>query len=225
MTNIDNLISELTSAVGTRSVSYNSASAACDVYEGYAFALVIRAAFAAGGHVHYRDRHSNPVTSLLFRTSPGMLYSTAHPYTHAVIRFRGSPPLEAHVGVRVQGRSGVLHECDVLVLPVDEAELSRNNDVAPRGTRVLIAIECKYYAGHLSLKLARGFHGLHADLGVKNPYFIANIKAQRIERYLTSLGRNWENGVIPNSQEATFFVGALRDAFKKYQSREGSLVP
>jgi hypothetical protein len=41
MTNIDDLIAELTDAVGNRTVSYNSASAAWDVYEGYAFALVI----------------------------------------------------------------------------------------------------------------------------------------------------------------------------------------
>jgi hypothetical protein len=225
MTHIDDLISELTNAVGGRPVSYNSASAAWDVYEGYAFALVVRAALAAGGLVRYDDRYGNQVTSLLFRTSPGMLYSTAHPYTHAVIRFRGCPPLEAHVGVRVQGKSGVLHECDVLVLPASEAELSRNNDVAPRGTRSLIAIECKYYAGYLSLHLARGFHGLHADLGVKNPYFIANIKAPRIQRYLTSLSRNWENGVVPGTQEAMYFMGQLREAFKKYQSSEGWLAP
>jgi hypothetical protein len=224
MTAIDDLIAELRNSVGNRAVSYNSASAAWDVYEGYAFALVIQAAVAAGGRVHYEDRHGAQVSNLVFRTSPGMLYSTAHPYTHAVIRFRGCPPLEAHVGVRVQGRSGVLHECDVLVLSMAEAELSRSRLVAPRGTRSLIAIECKYYAGHLSLHLARGFHGLHADLGVKNPYFIANLHTQRIERYLTTLGRNWENGVIPNSREATFFVGQLREAFKKYQSSEGWLA-
>jgi hypothetical protein len=224
MTRIDDLIDALTSAVGDRAVSYNSASAAWDVYEGYAFALVIRAAVAAGGYVRYEDRFGNEVNNLLFRTSPGMLYSAVHPYTHAVIHFRGCPPLEAHVGVRVQGKSGVLHECDVLVLPTAEAELSRTREVAPRGRRSLIAIECKYYAGHLSLQLARGFHGLHADLGVKNPYFIANLKAQRIQRYLTALGRNWENSVVPGSQEANFFVGQLREAFKKYQSSEGWLA-
>ena len=182
MTRIDDLITALASAVDDRPVSYNSASAAWDIYEGYVFGLVIRAAAAAGGYVRYEDRFKNATDNLVFRTSPGMLYSTTQPYAHAVINFRGCPPLEAHVGVRVQGRSGVLHECDVLVLPVAEAELSRTREVAPRGTRSLIAIECKYYAGHLSLQLARGFHGLHADLGVKNPYFIANLKAQRIQK-------------------------------------------
>jgi hypothetical protein len=225
MTRIDDLIAELTTAVGNRAVSYNSASAAWDVYEGYAFGLVIRAAVAAGGRIWYEDRFGNTANNLVFRTSPGMLYSTAQPYTHAVIDFPGCPPLEAHVGVRVQGKSGVPHECDVLVLSAAEASLSRDRGVVPRGTRSLIAIECKYYAGYLSLHLARGFHGMHADLGVKNPYFIANLRAQRIEKYLTSLGRNWERGVIPDSQEATFFVGQLREAFKKYQSREGGLAP
>jgi len=225
MTAIDGLISALTSTVGDRTVSYNSASAAWDVYEGYTFALVVRAAIAAGGQIWYEDRFGKEVNSLVFRTSPGMLYSTVHPYTHSIIDFPGCPLLEAHVGVRVQGRSGVLHEADVLVLPSTEAELPRNKDVAPRGFRSIIAIECKYYAGHLSLHLARGFHGLHADLGVKNSYFISNLEAPRIQKYLTYHGRNWERDVVPNSRESNFFIGALREAFKKYQSSEGTLAP
>jgi hypothetical protein len=222
MTRIDDLIAALTQVVGQRPISYNSSSAAWDVYEGYAFALVIQAAVAAGGRIRYEDRFGNSVNDLVFRTSPSMLYSTTHPYTHAVIRFRGCPLLETHVGVRVQGKSGVLHECDVLVLPKAEAELSRTREVAPRGTRSLIAIECKYYAGHLSLQLARGFQGLHADLGVKNSYFIANIKAQRIQKYLNYHNRKWEHGVLPASKESDFFVSQLREAFKGYQSREGT---
>jgi hypothetical protein len=225
MTRIDDLLSELANAVGGRDISYNSSSAAWDIYEGYAFALVIRAAAAAGGAVSYEDRDGNSVSRLLFRTSPGMLYSMAHPYTHAVLSFPGCDPLEMHVGVRVQGKSGVLHECDVLVLPVDEANLSRTKNVAPRGTRALIAVECKYYASHLSLYLARGFHGLHSDLGLKYPYFVTNLRALRIERYLTYHNRNWENGVIPNSRQAVYFEGQVREAFKKYQSIHGALAP
>jgi hypothetical protein len=225
MSTVDDLLSELTNAIGGRSVSYNTASAAWDIYEGYTFGLVVRAALAAGGTISYEDRYGKQVTKLLFRTSPGMLYSTVHPYTHAVISFDGCDPLELHVGVRVQGRSGILHECDVLVLPVEEANLSRTKNVAPRGTRSLIAIECKYYSGYLSLYLARSFHGLHADLGLKYPYFVTNLRAQRIERYLTYHNRNWENGVVPHSREATYFEGQVREAFKKYQSIHGALAP
>ena len=92
MTRIDDLIAELTSTVGDRTVSYNSASAAWDVYEGYAFGLVIRAAVAAGGHVWYEDRFGNAANNLVFRTSPACSIPAAQPYTHAVIDFRGCPP-------------------------------------------------------------------------------------------------------------------------------------
>ena len=224
MSRIDDLLTELENTVGNRGVSYNSSSAAWDIYEGYAFALVIRAAVAAGGYIDYRDRDGNQVNNLLFRTSPGMLYSRTHPYTYAVITFPGCDPLELHLGVRIQGKSGVLHECDVLVLSAEEAQLSRDQDVAPRGSRSLIAIECKYYASYLSLGLARGFHGLHADLGVKYPFFITNLRAQRIERYLTYHNRSWETMVFPNSREAIYFEGQLREAFKKYQSISGPIA-
>src|SRR3954449_124772 len=121
MTAIDDLLDELSATVGRRPMSYHSASAANDIFEGYVFGLIIRAAVAAGGSVAYEDVFGSPATRLVFRTSPGMLYSTTHPYTYAVVDFPNCDPLEVHVGVRVQGRSGVLHECDVLVLPQAEA--------------------------------------------------------------------------------------------------------
>lgn len=225
MTRIDDLLADLSNAVGGRSISYNSASAANDIYEGYAFGIVIRAAIAAGGSVQYQDCHGKSASGLLFRTSPGMLYSTLHPYTHAVLSFAGCDPLELHIGVRVQGKSGVLHECDVLVLPVDEANMSRTRSVAPRGNRALLAIECKYYASYIALHLARGFHGLHSDLGVKHPFFVTNLRAPRIEKYLTYHNRSWESGVIPAVKETTYLEGLIREAFKKYQSTHRALSP
>ena len=225
MTAIDNLLVELSALLGDRSTSYNSMSAAWDIYEGYAFGLVVRAGVAAGGSVAFEDSHHRPASRLLFRTSPGMLYSTSHPYTHAVLSFSDCDPLEVHVGVRVQGRSRVLHECDVLVLAADEAELARSKGVAPRGSRSLLAVECKYYATHLSLHVARGFHGLHADLGLPHPYFVANIRAPRIERYLSYHKRSWENGVMPGSDEAKYLEGLMREAFKKHIAVRGVLAP
>lgn len=225
MTLVDQLLADLESSVGGRSTSYNTQSAAWDIYEGYVFGLVVRAAWAAGGSVQYKDVDGNAAGRLLFRTSPGMLYSRAHPYTYAEIQFPGCSALEVHVGVRVQGRSGVLHECDVLVLPADEADLSRSKQVAPRGTRSLIAVECKFYATHLSLHLARGFHGLHSDLGMKHPFFVANLRAPRIERFLSYHNRSWENGVTPGEPPATYFEGLVRDAFKRHQAMRGVLAP
>ncbi|MEU8604553.1 hypothetical protein [Streptomyces parvulus] len=58
-----------------------------------------------------------------------------------MVAFDHAPALE----VQDQGNSGVLHECDVLILPADEPALSRQMRMAPRGNKWLLAIECKYY--------------------------------------------------------------------------------
>ncbi|NHC15958.1 hypothetical protein [Motilibacter deserti] len=225
MTGVDDLLRELQAVLGTRASNYNSASAANDVYEGYVFGIVLRAAVAAGGRIDFRDVHGAVPSRLVFRTSPGMLSSTTHPYTHAVVTFSDCDPLEVHVGVRVQGRSRVLHECDVLVLPADEAALSRTKQVAPRGIRCLLGVECKYYATHLALHLARGFHGLHSDLGLLHPFFVANIGAPRIQRYLSHHKRKWEVDVLPGGNAARYLEGQFREAFKTYIAMRGTLAP
>ncbi len=225
MTRIDDLINELRAAVGGRPTSYNSRSAAWDIYEGYVFGLVLRAGVASGGGLRFEDADGRPATRLVFRTSPGMIYSRAQRFTHAVLDLPGCDPLEVHVGVRVQGRSRVLHECDVLVLPAAEADLARTKSVAPRGSRSLLAVECKYYGTHLSLYLARGFQGLHNDLGLKHPFFVANINSPRVERYLSYHNRRWGHGVRPQSTEEACFIGALREAFKHHVAVRGVLAP
>lgn len=221
MTRPDDLLDAFRSAVGGRPVAYNSSSAAWDLYEAYVFGLVLRAGVASGGGVRFRDVDGGSAGRLVFRTSPGMIYSRVQPFTHAVLDLPGCDSLEVHVGVRVQGRSRVLHECDVLVLPQAEADVARSRTVAPRGTRCLLAVECKYYGTHLSLHLARGFHGLHADLGLRYPFFVANIGAPRVERYLSYHNRRWSHGVMPGTNEESYFVGVAREAFKHHMAVRG----
>jgi hypothetical protein len=104
VTEFDDLLLDLHLSLGGRSTTYNVASAVWDVYEGYVFGLVVRAGVAAGGAVTFEDVGGRPVNRLVFRTSSGMLYSTTHPYTHAVLQFPDCDPLEVHLGVRVQGQ-------------------------------------------------------------------------------------------------------------------------
>jgi hypothetical protein len=150
------LLTEIQRTLGSISVSYTAASQVNDVFEGFVFAAAVDAGANYGATVEYRDVHGTVTRHLRFRTSPGRIYSTTHRYTHAVLDFSDSPRLEVHVGVQVLGKSGVLHECDVLVLPEEEAALCRQNEVAPKGSRCLLAIECKYYGSYLALGLARG---------------------------------------------------------------------
>lgn len=68
-----------------------------DVYEGYLFSLATSTASNLGATVHHRDVNGNAVNNLVFRTSPGQLYSTTHPYTQAVLEMPGGrEPGQSH---------------------------------------------------------------------------------------------------------------------------------
>jgi len=68
-------------------VSYSTASEANDVYEGFLFSLVVATARKSGAAVHYEDVTGSKTHSLVFRTSPGRLWSARHNYTYAVVEF------------------------------------------------------------------------------------------------------------------------------------------
>src|SRR5215472_13089752 len=97
-------------------LGYDDSSKSNDVFEGYIWSLVLQAARAEGAAVRYETRDEMVTQDLCFRTSPGNIFSSAQQYTHAVIDFAGYPALEAHIGIKVAGKSRLLHECDVAVL-------------------------------------------------------------------------------------------------------------
>lgn len=179
----------------------SAASDASDIFEAYVFCLVIQAARTEGAIVHYRDVYGTPnLSAFVFRTSPGYIFSTAHPYTHAVIEFPQKPVLEVHVGVRVAGKSDVLHECDVAVIQQVEAETCRQRMVPPRSSKVLIAVECKFYTTPLQLHLARAFIGLTSDLSAQTSVFVTNSSSNTLEKLLTGRKRDWEHNLLPSAR-------------------------
>jgi hypothetical protein len=176
-----------------------------DLYEAYIFSILIRAARNEGATISYRDTSNNISPSLIFRQSPGQIYTTTQPFTHAVLEFPDKPILEAHIGIRVQGWSGVLHECDLCVLFQGEAVTCRAQQCEPRQNQLIIAIECKYYTSQLQLGLGRNFLGLASELRnvQQDIYFISNTSSEHIERLLSkhsSSKRKWERNIIPSSK-------------------------
>lgn len=63
----------------------------------------------------------------------------------------------------VTGRSGVAHECDVLVLTEAAAQAARHAGTHPTYRDAVLQAECKFYTRDLPLGLARGMRGLSAD--------------------------------------------------------------
>jgi hypothetical protein len=194
-----------------------------DIFEAYVLTLVIRAARTENATVSYASRNGMPATELLLRTSPGFIFSTAKNYTHAVLTFPDGRVLEGHSGIKVAGKSGVLHELDVAVLERAEAENCRRNNVSPRSSKVLIGVECKFYASALQLHLARAFLGLVNDLSVKSPFFVTNTNSVSVEKLLSHRVRHgWEKDISPacKNTEVDRLVSALRSCFKNFKAQQ-----
>jgi hypothetical protein len=221
MTIEDDLLNQIAGTFGSAiSSSLNTTSDSSDIFEAYVFSLALEAAQTEGATITYRDVLGRIPTDFVFRTSPGYIFSTTHNYTHAVILFPSKAPLEAHIGVRVVGKSGVLHECDVAVIEQSEAETCRRRQVPPRSSKVLIAVECKFYSTPLQLHLARAFIGLTVDLSATKPIFVTNSSSDSLEKLLTGRDRDWEHNLVPSFPvEVMRLRHKFQDAFQKYKAR------
>lgn len=215
---IKSIQAALKSAVSAGSVAKSNPS---DIYEAYIFSLIVQAAREEGATIDFVHRDGATAKDLVFRTSPGYIYSTAKNYTHARIEFANRPVLEAHVGIRISGKSGVLHEADVSVIEEAEAENCRNHRLSPRSSKGLILAECKFYSSHLQLHLARSFVGLVGDMSVKEPFFVSNTSSFSVDKLLSHRVRNWEKDINPSckNREEERLIFSFRTAFKNYVSR------
>lgn len=220
MSTIQQLVTQIETALGTGlSASMATSSAACDLYEIYVLSIAIRAAREEGAAVRFELPDGSAAKTLTFRRSPGHIWSHAHPYSHAVVEFLSKPSLEAHVGIYVSGKSGVIHEADLAILRRDEALTCRNSNVPPRQSKIIAAVECKFYATTLGLHLARGFMGLCTDLTARNVYFVTNTESATAERLLSHHRRNWERRVEPrNAREVERLRNTFQTAFRNFQA-------
>jgi hypothetical protein len=197
-----------------------NASTTDDIFEAYVFSLALEAARIEGAHISFRDVYGRTPSIFTFRTSPGYIFSTTQPYTHAVIDFPGRPILEAHIGVRVAGSSGVLHECDVAVLYQSEAATCRLNRVSPRSSKLIMGIECKFYSSTIPLGLARSFIGLGLDLSAQDCYFVVNTSSDSAEKLLAKKNRAYGCNIVPSSSIAVDRLrSSFQSSFAKFKAR------
>jgi len=198
--------------------SLTSASHAFDLYEAYVFTLVLRGAEREKFAVTYETVVPGLPNVFTFRTSPGHIYTSTQPYSYAVLTSQNGLVLEAHVGVRLLGKSHVAHECDVLVLHRQEAVDCRANRVDPRHIHAEMAVECKFYAAGLDLGLLRGFVGLSADLARPVSTIVSNVTSTSMAQFFKAHKRLWEDHLTPGSSAEERFVGDVRSALHRFQS-------
>lgn len=215
------MVSEIDAALaGIPKANLTSASAGYDLYEAYIWALVLKAARNEGATVRFRNRDGNLPTNFWFRTSPSNIFSSAHEYCHAEIEFPGRPVLEAHVGIYVTGRSQIAHECDVAVLYKSEAEICRSSNVEPRSSKLVLAVECKYYINSgIGINLGRSFLGLLSDVYKGDRYFVGSADAPNVKTLFAAHRKNHELGLTPlNKRLEARLVSAFEKTFDLFKS-------
>jgi len=214
------LLAQIRSALTPLPPSLTNSSQGSDLFEAYIFTLILQAARSEGATVSYETVFGSTPTQFYFRTSPGHIYSTRHPYTHAVIDFGRRPSLEAHLGILVSGKSQVLHECDVAVLDRSEAQECRQNRTEPRSRTLTLSAEAKFYTTTLGLDLARSYIGLISDLTTSFPCFVANTTSVSAMRLLSARKeRNWFDDVIVGQSSADLLRSFFARAFHYYKAR------
>ena len=214
------LLATIRSAITPLPPSLNNSSHGSDLFEAYILTLIVQAARLEGGSVAYETVDETTPTQFYFRTSPGHIYSRLHPYTHAVIDFGVRPPVEAHLGILVAGKSGVLHECDVAVLDRAEAQECRRNRTEPRSRTLTVSAEAKFYTTALGLNLARSFVGLISDLSVSFPCFVANTTSVSAMRLLAARrDRHWYDHVMVGQSSTDNLRSFFATAFHHYKAK------
>ncbi|UKA28452.1 hypothetical protein [Photobacterium damselae] len=203
MTQKNKLISELNKYLGNSKIAKLLNNSNSDLYEAYIFSIVLQAAKLQGAKVYFENINGNVTNSLLFRTSPGNIYSKAKDYTHAVIEFPDFKIVEVHIGIKVTGMSGVTHEADVAIIERSEGETCRLQNVHPRHTKLIFAVECKYYFTNLGINLARSFLGLDKEFNSKKVFFVSNTTSRSVEKILSKHSRNWDRNIIPRFNNDT----------------------
>lgn len=221
MTTNTSLLNSIRALLGAIATPRLTEASTCDLFEVYVFSIILDAARREGATITYENVDGSIPASFTFRTSPGYIFSTVNPYTHAVINFSNKPILEAHLGVRVAGKSKVLHECDILVLHQDEAAICRLGQISPNSSKSILAVECKYYTSNLQLHLARSFMGLVTDFSSSTRYFfVSNTSSRTVEQLLAHHRKHWEKNIIPSSiTELERLRNLFQDAFKNFNAR------
>lgn len=215
------LMSEIAAALaGLPSANLSRASAGYDLYEAYVWALALRAAKNEGATVRFRSRDGSAPSAFWFRTSPSKISSDRHNYCHAEIEFPQRPVLEAHVGVYVAGRSGVSHECDIAVIYKSEADICRRSNVEPRSSKVVMAVECKYYIDSgIGIGLGRSFLGLLHDVYKGDRYFIGTSDSPNVRMLFAKHRKDFELGLSPMDRRLeNRLIGSFERTFRNFRS-------
>lgn len=217
LTNSD-IKSKLSSSINP---DFNGVTEQANIFDVYLFTILLKALANEGATIYYNNILDETPKYLTFRKTAGKIHGTAHPYTYAVVEFADKPPLEVHLGVKVQGRAGVLHNCNILILYQKEANMCRLLNREPRHSQVILAVKSQHSTSELKLEMAGAFIGLASDIRYEGgSYFISNSYSEPVAKLLTMARKKWEHKIFPSStNDVNRLMYSFQTIFKDFKAR------
>lgn len=176
------------------------------IYEIYVISLVLKTLQNLGAQISIRDINNNVTNNLVFRLAPGAIWSPTNNAGFINFLYNGNE-YELQNGVRIQGKSKVLHEADISIIEKDEAVNCRQNQIHPRSSKVKLLIECKFYGNNLPLNLGREFLGLSTEFNGRIKTITSNSSSDEIFNLIRShRGTTNFNISITNKKNNDVFI-------------------
>ncbi|WP_341734941.1 hypothetical protein [Microcoleus sp. EPA2] len=200
---------------------FNGAIEQANIFDVYLFTILLKAIANEGGTIYYNNVLDETPKYLTFRKTPGKIHGNTHPYTYAIVEFPDKPALEVHLAVKVQGRAGVLHNCNLLMLYQKEANICRLLQREPRHSQVILAVKSQHNTSELKLETAGAFIGLASDIRYEGgSYFISNTYSEAVAKLLTIARKKWELNIFPRAtNDVHRLMYSFQTIFKDFKAR------
>jgi hypothetical protein len=177
------------------------------VYEIFIFTLILESLENIDARFSVYDYQGNPSNVFIFRGAPGLIYTPTTKAGFVSIEYNGNR-YELHNGLRVIGKSNVLHELDICILDKKEADRCRLNRINPRYSKIRMLIECKYYGSYMPIALGREFIGLSSEIAIRIKAFISNNNNQDLLKLISRYGCTGKFDLqITNGRAMRSFIG------------------
>lgn len=221
---LENAVKALLSSAGARGILQLNSYTQERAYEAYIFSLCTKAVLKLGGTVSLiginSGKNPNPI---VFRGSPGVIYSKAQDFAYALCSLNGKE-FEIHADVQFLGQSSASHEIDISLVQHDAADRCRKRLEYPGMSQHLIgAIECKFYFGNPGVSLARTFAGLLSDASSNRvEAFVYNRSSDDIGAFFSKLNssNSFDNLVPSNAIYEDMFVNYIMLELSKWSKRK-----
>lgn len=171
--------------VGAGAPALTSRAVVEKIYEIFVFTCVMKAlASLDDTTLSPRDSQGNPTSNLVFRLGPGRIYAPTSAPGFILVTYRGRT-FEILNGVKVLGRSRILHELDVCLIEHGAAGSCRRRRQDPQQKAIKFLAECKFYGTDLPLHIGREYLGLCDEFDVRIKTIVSNVGDDNVHALVT----------------------------------------